>query len=58
VNLGPTIAALEAEVSLIEAEVSTVVDNVLSESVPLVGSVGCVPYDVTSILSGGRFYPC
>lgn len=47
VDLGPTLAAVEAEVSA-----------VLNQSVPLIGSLSCVPYDVTSLLSGGRVYPC
>ncbi len=51
VDLGPTVAALEAEVS-------TVVANVLNVPLPLVFSVGCVPYYVTAILAGGRIYPC
>jgi hypothetical protein len=47
VNLGPTIAALETEV-----------DALLDVSVPLIGSLSCVPYYVTGILSGERLYPC
>jgi hypothetical protein len=50
-DLGPTIAAAEAQVALVVA-------NVLKASVPLVGSVGCIPYYVNGILSGDRLYPC
>jgi hypothetical protein len=47
VNLAPTLAAVEADVSA-----------VLNESVPLIGSIACVPSEVTGLLSGGRVFPC
>jgi hypothetical protein len=51
-------AGTDPTVAAFEAQVTAAVDQVLSASVPLVGSLGCVPYDVTSLLSGGRVYPC
>jgi 2-methylisocitrate lyase-like PEP mutase family enzyme len=50
-DLGPTIAAVEAEVSSVLATVTNV-------PLPLLGSVGCVPYYVSSLISGERPYPC
>jgi hypothetical protein len=51
VNLGPTIAA-------VEAEVGTVVTTVSNVPLPLLGAVGCVPYYVSVLISGDRPYPC
>jgi hypothetical protein len=44
-NLGPELAALEAQVA---ASLS----NVLGTSIPLLGSLSCIPFDVERILTG------
>ena len=44
-NLGPELAALEAQAG-------ATLSNVLNTSVPVVGSISCIPFDVERILTG------
>jgi hypothetical protein len=44
-DLGPELAALEAQAG-------AALSNVLNTSVPLIGSISCIPFDVERILTG------
>ena len=44
-DLGPELAALEAQVG-------ATLSNVLNTSVPVVGSISCIPFDVERVLTG------
>jgi hypothetical protein len=44
-DLGPELAALEAQAG-------ATLSNVLKASIPVVGSISCIPFDVERILTG------